>query len=618
MNNAKVLIRAALFFSLFQFFPGDGHAQNTSKRLMGSFIVNEEVYNYEFTMEAFDSYSLAIASANRSNTQDEEESEVTDSAKSASAKLDQSINSDVRISSGTPFKEFSQEIFEGIVATEMDKFDIGTIDLNKVATEIFFKIKTRLDFINDEPITAYFILRKNDIYSFLLYNASKYYSKELSLPYKKHNIHRVEAETEDGALKNITVYLVRSEDVKANTSSPTNFIVFKNRFPISMSGKFDYEKFSNIDLFCDNCAGILGLTRFIRLMDLIIFDIVYENAKEDYSPSNRTFSISPNHPIEELRKEQRSRILEVAAFTDFIGLDRNEPNGLLQIEARKRINLNTKYRLLNRGIRNRFTDFDLTNTRFKLVDAKKKKQSVYRIYIRDTTLKADTNISAMSAIERSWVDSGFRKSVDTISIPNKKFRSPYLNFFGYIEPKLLFSKLEETNRFVDSTKALQGLIEPINLYRYQIASFGVEVQVFRMSFPQTKLQWNVLNVGMFWSRTRVALTSDSTGPTKALNSNFWEFGSSLIFRPDGRWGASLGFNYVSPRIWDNEFQIINTNGLFQDRFDAWLKTGDTGKLFFRFRRTYEKGKRNNNFTQVQLGYSLNIFAGNDQTGNNGN
>ena len=229
----------------------------------------------------------------------------------------------------------------------------------------------------------------------------------------------------------------------------------------------------------------------------------------------------------------------------------------------------------------------------------------------DSLLATGGYPAGMSGQQKDRLDALRRTSApfDYIEISTKRFRTPYFNFFGYIEPRLLFAKLEENNRFVDSSKAGNGVIDPISLYQYQLASFGITTQVFRISFPQIKLQVNLINAGVYWMRTRVALTSDSAGPTAPLNSIYWQFGTNVIFRPDSRWGVSIGFDYLAPRIWNDAYALENKKGLFQDQFDAWLRTGEEGKLFFRFRWTYENKTRNKNFTQVQLGYSLNLFAG---------
>lgn len=532
--------------------------QSSSKRLLGSFIHKQKAYNYEFAMAAHDNYSFNISSIAV--------------VSAASQNADSSL-----------FSEFSQQIFEKIFISQMAaKYQLTDDDVKRVATEVFFKIKTKLDFLDDEPVTAFMILKKDIIWSVIRGNSSSHYKGVLSEALLRHKIHRVEGEIADGALKNISVYLVDS--AAGSNVSPRQFLLFKNQLPISISGKFDYEKSSKVNLYCFNCNGVDGLSRYIRLSDLVILDIIYENDKEDYSPANTTFSLSPNSPIVEMRKERRSRVLEVAAFSDFIGLDRDEPNGLIQVEAKRRININTKHWLL---IRNKSSDRILNAVADRQVNV-----DVYRKSENATTYQIGGDTIRVKPIRAG-------------------FKSVYFSIFNYVEPKLLFSKLDENNRLLDSAKAPNNLVDPITLYQYQIASFGARLQLFKLSFPQIKLQLNVLDIGAFWSRTRVASTADSTGPSEALNSNYWQFGTSVIFRPDNRWGASVGFEYLKPRIWNDNYELTNKKGMFQQQFDVWLRTGYEDKLFFRYRWTYENQNRNRNFTQIQLGYSLNLFVGNN-------
>jgi hypothetical protein len=566
-----------IVLTIFLIFSGKAIGQTAPKRLLGSFILEKKAYNYEFTMESMDSYTFVISAISDSDS--------LTAGNDGEAEDTSAGSHDMEFA----FNEFTKEIFQRVFLEQMNiKYRKSGATVDEAASEVFFKIKARLDFIDDEPITAYFILRKDYIYSLLRNNSSNYYQGTLSRLLVRHYIHRVEAETDEGALKNISVYLVAPDSLKQLGVSPRKFLIFKNQFPISISGKFDYEKFSKINLYCYNCSGIDGLSRYIKLSDLAILDIVYENDKEDYSPSNRVFSATPSNPIVELKKERRSRILEIAAFTDFVGLDKNEPNGLIQFEVKRRININTKHRLLVRGKKNveLLSQIDLGE-----------------VYVSPSPKKTNADIEYDI---RSRKDS---TSIKTIVIPNKKFRSPYFNFLSYIEPKLLFSKLEENNRFLDSAKAVGGVIDPLSLYQFQLASFGLNLQILRFSFPQIKLQWNFLNTAVYWGRTRVALSTDTTGPSVALNTKNWEFGSNVTFRPDNRWGASLGFAYILPAIWNSEYQLTTKNGLFQYQFDSWLRTGDDGKLFFRYRWTFENKNRNSNFTQIQLGYSVNLFAG---------
>lgn len=557
----------------------DASAQAASKRVIGSFVIDSFAYTYEFTKLEEDRYTFNISS-------------VTDTEEASTEDEGDEATPTTRAASVYPLGELTLEKFKVIFQDQMSKkYNLRGNHVSDAAYEVFWTIKAKLDPANDEPTTAYFILKKDHIWSFLRSNWSGYYYKGgLSKLIAPHYIHRVDIETEDGAIKNISVYLIRPEAAENMTSSPRSFLLFKNQFPISISGKFDYEKFSKINLFCFNCSGIDGLTRYIRLSDLAILDIVYENDKEDYSPSNRTFSVMPSKPIAGLKKEKRSKILEVAAFTDFVGLDRAEPNGLIQIEAKRRININTKSRLFARG--------------------KKSMDKLSQINLAKVKTDPLPERTTNSIIYKVYPDKG---EAQTIKIPRSRFRSVYFNFFGYVEPSLLFSKLEQNNRFIDSAKGASGILDPVSLYQYQLASFGIKLQFFRLSIPQIKIQWNAINVGAYWSRSRVALTTDSAGPSVPLNSNYWQFGSNVIFRPDNRWGASMGFEYILPRIWNDDYKVSNRKGVFQKQFDAWYKTGDDGKLFFRYRWTYENKNRNNNFTQIQLGYSLNLFAGSTPT-----
>src|ERR1051326_3533386 len=135
----RTCIVMLMFLSFQQTF-----SQTASKRLLGSFIFSNQAYNYEFTMEAGDSYSFSISS-------------ITDSGQT-----DNTVNADNAHNAGKRvFNEFGENIFETVfVGIMKEKYGMENDGIKKTATEVFFKIKAKLDFIDDEPTTAYFILRK--------------------------------------------------------------------------------------------------------------------------------------------------------------------------------------------------------------------------------------------------------------------------------------------------------------------------------------------------------------------------------------------------------------------------------------------------------------------------
>src|SRR5690606_34500573 len=130
-------------------------------------------------------------------------------------------------------------------------------------------------------------------------------------------------------------------------------------------------------------------------------------------------------------------------------------------------------------------------------------------------------------------------------------------------------------------------------------SFGTDLNVFKIAFPQAKFNWRVLNVGYFWYRTRLqesnSATEDATIP---LNIQYWQFGTKVYFRPDSRWGVNIGSNYINQSIWNASYEFQDKKGLMQTSFDAHLKTSDLSTLFFRFKWTHERKNRDNNFTQI--------------------
>jgi hypothetical protein len=500
--------------------------------------------------------------------------------------------------------------------------------LNNKSLEIFYKIKARLEFIDDEPVTAYLILKRDTVYSLLKNNSSAHYTGSLSKMTAAHRVTSVRVETEDGTIKNIIAHFVKPS-TKVGNSSPRQYVEFKNIFPISISNKFDPDFFADMRLYCLNCNGIKGLDRFIKLSDLLVLDIVLENDKENYSPANTVVELTPTNTIVELRKEKRSRILDVSAFTDFTGLDQEEPNGLIQIEAKRRINIKTKSRPLRRfdateDIANQLNLSHLHEVERRFEVNKKGNPTNRIIYTlvkekerEDLPLISSKNIKVSTTKMKFGKVSTTGQASDTITrdfwkyevtLKPKRFSAPHWVFANYVEPSLLFAKLEENNRFIDSLTLDGNKIDPVKLFQYQLVSFGATLNILRMSFPQSKMSWNVLSAGGYWFRSRVGYSNDSTRASVALNSSYLIGSTEWIFRPDSRWGVSMGANVIKPSLWNETYELANRHWLLQPYLNAFLKTNENDKLFFRFRWTYEIKERDNNFTQIQLGYNVNLFA----------
>ncbi|HTE33038.1 MAG TPA: hypothetical protein VK666_21795 [Chryseolinea sp.] len=515
------------------------------------------------------------------------------------------------------FSELTVDVLQRIIKQQMiDRFHAiknDTLDDFSIAQAI--KIETRFKFLDDEPVTANLILRDDYVSSLLKYNGSPYYSGALSRLIAGHRVESVRVETEDGAIKNIIAHFVAPK-IELKNASPRTYVEFKNAFPISISGKFDPEAFANVRLYCLNCWGIKGLDRFIKLSDLLALDITLQNDKEDYSPVNTTIELNPTRTIAELKKEKRSRILEVAAFTDFVGLDQEQPNGLIQFEAKRKLNINTKSRIMASFE----TEDEITNqmnvSGMTEVSRDLKKDATIHVYKRplekgeflpDSSKNIKVEIKQEPSTKKK--DSLVSMVYFTYTIPKQtKFHSSYYTVVNNIEPRLLFSKLEQNQRFIDSLGLDGGKISPVKLLQYQLVSFGFTANIFKLSFPQLKFSWNVMSAGLYWFRSRVGISSDSSRASTPINSSYLLLSTEAVFKPDNRWGVTMGVNFIKPSIWNGTYELANSHPIIQPHFDAFLKTNETDKLFFRFAWSSEYKQRENNFTQIQLGYSVNLFT----------
>jgi len=919
-----------IFSSIILLFTSNStFSQEKSKKVAGTFVYNGKAYNYEFSKLTSNNYSFIIKSLTDNTTDTDASSstdtpsttdpgsstDTTDNVENTSQHPDTTTTSpeDAPSTTGTTtsqtaekstaieiFDEFSKEIFETVFRHQMiTKYDVSNTGksadlLNKKSMELFFIIQSKLDFLDDEPVTAHMILKKDRVNSILISNASNYYNANLSYPVKNHRVKRVDIETEDGTIKNIIVLLEAPLNSRGS-------LEFKNTFPISISGKHDAERLSEIKLYSFNCNGITGLNRYIQFSDILELNITLDNDKEDYSPANKTFTLTPQSSVVELKKEKRSQILSVAAFSDFVGLDQEQPNGLLQIEAKRKININTKYAPAStfwkffpwdkiKDSDEKLSKYDLGEYTFKKIEqpAKDKAENgtTYQVYLkrgwllkkdpksRDTisfpnrrsvkkyledhpggavekingiwTLRTNNQLrdtmifpAASSAnkyvrehpgnqvwrVGTNWVvktnqkpafsdstraDRGIRDSIgnliikisdrrwtifdqklktsiefsdstsaadyikkhsgnqitkkgtwlvktnkpfknisftdslraikyvkenafnqltrkqlwvvrikpkvdkfvycpdsasadkyikansgsklngktawivknnekaiqpgpfpdstaacryvqthpanqlyskgttwlvkffntrtfsdstqaaqyvfnnpqnviieaqevpfEVLTVPNKDYKFGYYAWFPSIEPKLLFSKLDGNNKFLvlDSGFSSRKGINPLKQYQYQLASFGFTTTLLKFSYPQTKLTWNILDIGTYWYRTRVQSIKDTaTNNSVAVNNAYLSLGMQIGFKPDSRYGANIGIAYIFQKAFNNDYKFEHNNGLAQASVDAFIKTNEDSKIFFRFRWIYDWHSFRNNFTQIQLGYSMNIFA----------
>lgn len=505
-----------------------------------------------------------------------------------------------RQASAIPFSDLKEDVFQGVFSKQLAQlyaYDGKNISPSKMAdvlrksNEVMYEIRARAEFEDDEPVTAYLNLKRKYIsldvpISYTL--NKKDTTATIAINFKVGNI---QVEFEDGTVKHILADLV-PEYPEYTTQYGNNPVRFRNNIPISIAGKFDPELFALHRIFAGNTKELMNTLeneakrqlgnqvfkkdQFKKTNPAIHFDlsnlldylIITESENEDYSPANGKVELNTNRTIVELKKEKRSRILSARMYTDFVGLNSDNPNGLVQIELSRKINLLT---------------------------------------------------------ERGQVDNlpSF-KSLGKIKL--------YTGGLTFIEPRFTLNKIEETNRYyildsfsMDKTRSFEDsqsyfLLNPIEILRYQQWAIGLTVNLIKVNFINKKTNFQ-LNGYFGYGRVPVAdsfqVTENKIRLIQSRNQtsvNTGGYGASALFefKPDSRWGLSMGQDVRFQNIYHPRFELDKRfEKLFLTTwFDGYIKTNSNSKLFLRFRKHWIYKNQNYNFYQFQLGYELDIFKAN--------
>ncbi|WP_299676875.1 hypothetical protein [uncultured Tenacibaculum sp.] len=190
---------------------------------------------------------------------------------------------------------------------------------------------------------------------------------------------------------------------------------FVNAFPLGFSSRTDFDDLHNYELtYYEGREAIFS----IPVTDVIkMYVQKHQNDRLDFSPKNQTISL-PQDDLNkefslELKKEKSSKILGARFFSDFIGLNEADPNGLIQVEIEKLIPLWTR-RYLIRGSRGRNVGW---------VNYVKPSFNWARIEDREEELTLSNNtISYLDLIRYKNTSIGFDLNAFTFDVPNSKLR----------------------------------------------------------------------------------------------------------------------------------------------------------------------------------------------------
>ncbi|WP_025665642.1 hypothetical protein [Aquimarina megaterium] len=446
--------------------------------------------------------------------------------------------------------------------------DVTNTDLvrNRI-TQLFARIVTFYNTEEERPQVATIKLKNEEI--------PVYYNTDVK------SIRKIPL---DDPLKNIEVEISFFggfiEKIQVNGSLGEENYSFNNKYSIGISSTkniqqlSDYVLYSNEKIYRDtsdtNAIKLLHEDQyqyektekkslFIQVDDVIRYIKKVDVNANDISPVPQTIVLDKSKKESKLYREESSKLFEAVAYTDLIGLfDEESPNGLVQLEVKKRFNLNTR------------------------------------------------------RYDRPW-------------------------YYGIIPPFLLFegagvfqnadvffqySKIEENNKFLlPQTVGSETFYTPISLLQYR--NFAVGGILNLMTFENQNSKINMFfNAGALYGRTGVKLdAADEEGVF--YNNLEIPFEASIQLLPEKR----VSFSFTDRLSWFETFSediairsIENSEVVSKNRWlnsfniDLLVDISTTGKLFLRYKLIHELDNINNNFSQLQFGYSFYILKNNGVKG----
>ena len=134
---------------------------------------------------------------------------------------------------------------------------------------------------------------------------------------------------EDGFIKSI----IASGDIGGKN------ITFSNQYGIGLTTRNNIRKLSKNILFNEHDRSD---NRTIRVGDLLNYSRILGNRTNDFSPMDQTITLFANQGERTLSKSPKAKLFTLSIFSDFAGINQDNPNGLIQTELSKRINFWTQ------------------------------------------------------------------------------------------------------------------------------------------------------------------------------------------------------------------------------------------------------------------------------------
>ncbi len=347
---------------------------------------------------------------------------------------------------------------------------------------------------------------------------------------------------EDGTIKQITVKGTHNGQTK----------IFSNQFAIGITTRRNIEAFDGINLYQE--TYVAPKSQSITLSDVVDYERLVDLRTNDFSPADVTIDLQPKE-TQELFKASSTQLFTLNVFSDLVGFNNNNPNGLVQLEFSKRINLWTKRRdnSLMRGTGIGYFTYMTPN--FELAKIEENNRS---IKVNQHTNSTGLTVNYLSPLEIHRFS--FARTSNEVNMID--LQGPSLSLHLNTAIGVAVTQLQDTIPDNSSELILDEHINSLMLGAQLRAIFNPESKwAFELSS-----RWTYIDplIGSSALKLRSVEKEMLRGPNYLINS--WEF---LL-----TWNTG------------------NTN------------SGSSNKLFGRFRFNHEWDYWNNNYSEFQIGYSI--------------
>lgn len=354
--------------------------------------------------------------------------------------------------------------------------------------------------------------------------------------------------------------------------------LFTNPIPIGISSNRNISRFNEYYIRCHDPIHyrVAGEDLFkpkgyvdyiINLKDLLEYIPDLTRNVLDKSPQNGTHIIlvKQDPTVHTVYKEPLSRIIQAAVFSDFMGIEEDKPNGLIQTDIYRRINLHT--------IRNQL--WGSKDINWGIFQYLRPNITISKVEDKERVLPLDYLTTTINGQEKTH---GYATSID-------------LHLYQYMRVGSLFNLALFQNPHLHTT------VEFNSGFYFGLVPLKDSLRLNPVRLPENN------------EYTAVTLETFLEANIKFSMDKY--FGFSMSYTPFLLLGLGEYYNQVKDR---DDFRNDLKQGEFWDRsllgkaeLLVWLKPApnkSNGRFFGRYRFIHQFTNANLYYHQIQVGYSF--------------